>query len=178
MEKGRKFVMEETFKLRPVEQEDSHFLHRLFNDQEVVKFWFVEPFYSVQKIKNIVEESLKDRENRRFIFQNDKEKLGYITLYNIEEVHGKAEFAIMIDPIQQGKGYAKIATKLAIDYAFRVLNLRKLYLIVDATNVIARKVYEKMGFEEEAVLKEEYFVDGEYHDAVHMSIFQRDYFKK
>ncbi|MEJ8777543.1 GNAT family N-acetyltransferase [Pseudogracilibacillus sp. ICA-222130] len=170
--------MEETFKLRPVEQEDSHFLHRLFNDQEVVKFWFVEPFYSVQKIKNIVEESLKDRENRRFIFQNDKEKLGYITLYNIEEVHGKAEFAIMIDPIQQGKGYAKIATKLAIDYAFRVLNLRKLYLIVDATNIIARKVYEKMGFVEEAVLKEEYFVDGEYHDAIHMSIFQRDYFKK
>ena len=133
---------------------------------------------AIEKIKNIVEESIKDRENRRFIFQNDKEKLGYITLYNIEEVHGKAEFAIMIDPAQQGKGYAKVATKLAIDYAFRVLNLRKLYLIVDATNTIARKVYEKMGFEEEAVLKEEYFVEGEYHDAVHMSIFQRDYFKK
>lgn len=34
-------------------------------------------------------------------------------------------------PEQQGRGYAKAATRLAINYAFRMLNLYKLYLLVD-----------------------------------------------
>ena len=46
-------------------------------------------------------------------------------------VHRRAEFQIIISPEFQGKGLASKAAKLAMDYGFTVLNLYKLYLIVD-----------------------------------------------
>ena len=38
------------------------------------------------------------------------------------------------------------ATRLAMDYAFSVLNMHKLYLVVDKENEKAVHVYKKVGF--------------------------------
>ncbi len=51
----------------------------------------------------------------------------------INHVHRRAEFQIIISQYQ-GKGLATRAAKLAMDYGFTVLNLYKLYLIVDKEN--------------------------------------------
>jgi diamine N-acetyltransferase len=78
----------------------------------------------------------------------------------------------MIAPEQQGRGYARAATRLGINYAFRVLNLYKLYLLVDVDNARAIRIYDDAGFQREGVLIDEYFSDGRYHDAVRMCLFQ------
>ena len=49
-----------------------------------------------------------------------------------------------------------------MDYAFTVLNLYKLYLVVDTENKKAIHVYKKLGFEVEGELKHEFFSNGEY----------------
>lgn len=67
------------------------------------------------------------------------------------------------------------ATRLAIDYAFMVLNLHKLYLVVDVKNEKAIHIYEKCGFHREGELVEEFFSNGVYHNALRMCAFQRDY---
>lgn len=167
--------MSKDLTLRTVEESDIEFLHRLYNDPNVMLYWFEEAYYSKEKIRTNLEKYLEDENSRRFILHNGTEQLGFIALYDIDYTHRKAEFAIMIDPKQQGKGYAIPATKLAMDYAFRTLNLNKLYLIVDKENEIAMKVYEKVGFQKEAVLKDEYFVNGSYHSIVYMSCFQANY---
>ncbi|WP_141715795.1 GNAT family N-acetyltransferase, partial [Burkholderia ubonensis] len=69
-------------------------------------------------------------------------------------------------------------TRLAVEYAFKVLNLRKLYLIVDTSNAAAIHVYEKCGFRREAELIEEFFGNGAYHNAYRMCQFQSDYFER
>ncbi|MEN9658862.1 MAG: hypothetical protein RL571_2327 [Pseudomonadota bacterium] len=84
----------------------------------------------------------------------------------------------MIAPDQQGKGYATQATLLAANYAFSVLNLRKLYLVVDVSNLAAVHIYEKCGFVKEAELVEEYFSSGSYHNVFRMRLFQHDFFAK
>ena len=62
-----------------------------------------------------------------------------VELVEIDHLHRRAEFAIMISPAHQGRGYARPATSLAIAYAFRVLNLYKLFLLVDVDNAAAAK---------------------------------------
>ena len=62
-----------------------------------------------------------------------------------------------------------------MDYAFTVLNLYKLYLIVDTENKKAIHVYTKLGFEVEGELKHEFFSNGEYRNALRMCRFQNDY---
>jgi len=70
------------------------------------------------------------------------------------------------------------AAKLAMDYGFSVLNLYKLYLIVDQENEKAIHIYTKLGFEIEGVLKHEFFINGEYRNTIRMCIFQHQYLER
>jgi len=101
--------------------------------------------------------------------------VGLVELVEINHIHRRAEFQIIIAPAHQGKGYAKAGTYLAIEYAFTVHNLYKLFLVVDSDNAAALAVYRKLGFQEEGTLRHEFFVNGEYKDAIRMAIFQPDF---
>ncbi len=59
-----------------------------------------------------------------------------------------------------------------MDYGFSVLNLYKLYLIVDKENAKAIHIYGKLGFNVEGELIDEFFVSGEYRTVLRMCIFQ------
>ena len=74
--------------------------------------------------------------------------------------------------------HAAKAVLLVMDYAFTVLNLYKLYLVVDTENKKAIHVYKKLGFEVEGELKHEFFSNGEYRNALRMCTFQTDYLMK
>lgn len=88
----------------------------------------------------------------------DGEKAGLVELVEINHVHRRAEFQIIISPEYQGKGLATRAAKLAMDYGFTVLNLYKLYLIVDKENEKAIHIYRKLGFTVEGELMHEFFI--------------------
>ena len=105
-------------------------------------------------------------------------KVGLVELVEIDYVHRRAEFQIIIAPAHQGLGYAAKAVLLVMDYAFTVLNLYKLYLVVDTENKKAIHVYKKLGFEVEGELKHEFFSNGEYRNALRMCTFQTDYLMK
>lgn len=170
--------MQKEITLRTYEQEDINFVHRLVNDKNIMSYWFEEAYQSRASLEEIFQKG-KDRDDvRSFIITDGKEQIGFVQLLFIDLIHRKAEFAIMIDPKQQGNGYASKATELAIDYAFRTLNLHKLYLLVDETNEKAIHIYKKYGFKADAVLREEFFVNGTYRNAVIMNMFQRDYLGK
>ncbi len=96
-------------------------------------------------------------------------------LVEINHVHRRAEFQIIISPDYQGKGLATCAAKLAMDYGFMVLNLYKLYLIVDKENEKAIHIYRKLGFMVEGELIHEFFINGEYRNTIRMCLFQHQY---
>ena len=115
-------------------------------------------------------------ELRRFIIEaDDQTRVGLVELVEINYIHRRAEFQIIIAPGNQGSGYAKPATLAALDYAFRVLNLHKVYLLVSEKNEIAIRVYEDCGIQNEACLVDEFFVDGGYEDAIRMYRLQSSY---
>ncbi|MEI3606147.1 GNAT family N-acetyltransferase [Pseudogracilibacillus sp. SE30717A] len=167
--------MTKQLRLRAFEEDDNIFLHRLVNDPEIMSYWFEEAYYSKTRLSEIFQKKQQDSTVRSFILTDGEKPLGLIQLYDIDFVHRHAEYAIMIDPEAQGNGYATIATNLASDYAFKVLNLHKLYLYVDEINEKAIHIYEKCGYKRVATLEEEFFVNGAYHNAVLMNIFQRNY---
>lgn len=170
--------MTNNLQLRTVEKDDLKFIHEMFNNEKMTNFWFIEPTASLYELEQNFEKSYDSQTKREFILTDGENRLGFIAFYDLDLRNRNAEFAIMIHPDAQGNGYALPATKLAIDYAFRQLNLHKLYLIVARPNEHARRTYEKAGFKEEGVFKEEFFIDGTYHDGIYMGIFQQDYFSK
>ncbi|ALN56786.1 spermidine N1-acetyltransferase [Lysobacter enzymogenes] len=159
--------------LRPLERGDLHFIHVLNNNRSVMGYWFEEPYESFVELEELYRKHIHDQSERRFIIQDGAmERIGLVELVEIDHLHRRAEFLIMISPEHQRRGHARLATRLAINYAFRVLNLYKLYLLVDVDNTRAIRIYEDAGFQREGVLVDEFFTDGRYHDVVRMCLFQ------
>ena len=77
--------------------------------------------------------------------------------------------------IFNGEIYDHQEHRAALDYAFGVLNLHKVYLVVDVDNARAVRAYERTGFVVEGELREEYFASGRYHDAYRMAVLQREH---
>ncbi|MBN3807062.1 spermidine N1-acetyltransferase [Paraburkholderia sp. Ac-20336] len=164
--------------LRPLERTDLRFVHDVNNDAKIMRYWFEEPYETFSELSQLYDEHVHDLRERRFVaIDNKGATVGLVELIELDYIHRRGEFQIIIAPHAQGRGYASVATRLAIDYAFSVLNMRKLYLIVDKSNAAAIHVYEKCGFRHEAELIEEFFSNGQYHNALRMCLFQADFFK-
>jgi len=164
--------------LRPLERTDLRFVHEVNNDAKIMRYWFEEPYETFSELTQLYDEHVHDLRERRFVaIDNKGATVGLVELIELDYIHRRGEFQIIIAPHAQGRGYASIATRLAIDYAFSVLNMRKLYLIVDKSNTAAIHVYEKCGFRHEAELIEEFFGNGRYHNALRMCLFQADFFQ-
>lgn len=162
--------------LRPLEKDDLRFVHRLDNNSSVMHYWFEEPYEAYVELLDLYDKHIHNQNERRFIIEAGGVRVGLVELVEINYIHRRAEFQIVVDPEHEGQGYAKQATLLAMRYAFSTLNLFKLYLIVDVQNRKAIHIYEQMGFIKEGDLLKEFFVDGHYHDAIRMCTFQDQFF--
>ena len=66
---------------------------------------------------------------------------------NVNHIFRKAELGIFVGEKEYwGKGYGTEATELLLDFAFNILNLNSIMLIVNSFNERAIKSYEKCGF--------------------------------
>ena len=101
------------------------------------------------------------------------EPIGYTEIYNIEAASGCAEFGIAVaDPANRRRGYGSEATRLALDYCWNDLNLRRLSLRVVGDNLAALNMYAKAGFETEGLLRQGAYVDGAYRDVTLMAVLR------
>ncbi len=163
-------------RLRALERDDLSFVHHLNNDRQVMAYWFEEPYEAFVELEELYDKHIHDQSERRFIAENrDGEAVGLVELVEITHIHRRAEFQIIVDPIHQGKGYAREVMSQAVNYAFKVLNIHKLYLVVAVDNGRAIKLYRDFGFVEEGRLVQEFFTNGYYRDAIRMYMLQSDY---
>ncbi len=100
--------------------------------------------------------------------------IGHVGLYCLDQRVRKAEFGIAIEESQWGKGFGRQAASAALEFGFNELNLNKIDLKVLSTNLRAITLYERMGFRNDGVLREEQFRDGQYVDLLIMSILRRE----
>jgi len=168
-------IMKKRLQLHPLEKEDLSFVYEMHVNPEVSNFWCQEPFTTMTKMEKAYLASQESDTLREFILMEKNQRLGFLGLYNINYRHRHAEFAIMIHPSHQGKGYAEKASRLLIEYSFNQLNLHKLYLDVVKHNEKAIHIYQKIGFETEGELKQQYFIDGQYYDSYQMGLLRKDY---
>ena len=172
-------------RLRPLERGDLYFVHRLDNNANVMRYWFEEPYETFAELTHLYDEHIRDQRERRFVIEYGPDEggkrnniAGLVELVEIDHIHRRAEYQIIVAPDHQGKGIATRATELALEYGFSVLNLYKIYLIVDVENAGARHVYEKIRFQAGGTLRHEFFINGQYRDVTRMCLFQHEYLQR
>lgn len=85
--------------------------------------------------------------------------VGIIGLLNIKDGHAEY-YVTMGEKEYKGKGVAKDATKLLLEYAFSELGLEEVYLYTEEENVVAQRLFEKCGFEKQGLYKDSAFNRG------------------
>lgn len=167
-----------SLKIRALEETDLDFVHHLNNEYSIMSYWFEEPYQSLSELQSLYKKHLLDESERRFIIENDSERIGVVELVEIDFIHSNCEIQIIVDEGYGGKGYASQAFKMAIDYAFLVLNLHKIYLFVDVTNEKAVHIYQKQNFKIEGTLQEHFYTRGKYNDCHVMGLLKDDWIKQ
>lgn len=82
--------------------------------------------------------------------------VGLIGLLSIDKKNSKAEYYITIgEDKYKGKGIAKLASEILLEYAFEKLQINKVYLFTETENIKAQKLFKKIGFKKEGLLKED-----------------------
>ncbi|EKU96306.1 acetyltransferase, ribosomal protein N-acetylase [Leptolyngbya sp. PCC 7375] len=169
--------MPEQLILRALEKTDLEFIHKLNNNRNIMAYWFEEPYESFDELEDLYKKHIHDNTERRFIAEDsDGNSIGLVELLEIDYIHRTSEFAIIISPGYQGKGFARSLIAQALDYAFSILNLNKVYLLVAVENEKAIHLYDQSGFTEEGRLIQEVFTGGKYRDVIRMYILQGKFF--
>lgn len=110
------------------------------------------------------------------IRENNKH-IGNIKIAKIHSYHRTGEYGILMgDKMELGKGYAKEASIAIINHVFSKLHLEKVNLGVIEENKTAVKLYEKLGFKVEGVLRKNYFhiKSGLFFDELRMGLLKTE----
>lgn len=101
--------------------------------------------------------------------------VGEVVLNEWRPEDDACNFRILIGPEGRDRGIGSEATRLVIDHAFRTTNLNRIGLEVYAFNPRAQRSYEKAGFVVEGRQRKAFRFDGEYIDAIIMSILRSEW---
>lgn len=145
---------------------------RWVNDKEVVgDFAGFDRVISREEEESFLEELINSEKDSVFaIHEPNSQYIGNIGLHDIGYGNKSGRLAIIIGEKEYwGKGYAQQAIKNILSIAFNKLGLRKVWLKCLDFDEKVKHLYEKCGFKEEEVLKNEYFLRERHFDMIRMS---------
>lgn len=169
------------FKLRPIRRDDFPHFMEWVNDPEVtITLNLLRPIAEGRELE-FLERALTNDNTRDVFFAFDGPDgtyAGNIGLHGIDWISRKAELGIVIGRKDLwGKGIGALAIKAALAYAFNDINLQKVYLRVFDHNERGIKLYKRLGFIQEGIMRRDAFKDGVYHDTIFMSILKEEWQK-
>ena len=177
------FIEGETIDLVAINSKWANLLCKWKNDPKVRRYSRNNWPRTLEEVKKGYEPP-PDRHMREFIVftiyhKEAKQPIGRVGFSRIDWVSRNANiFALIGEPEYWGKGIAGEASRLVINYGFTELNFHKIFAGVFTPNKRSLRAAEKLGFEKEAIIKEEMYIDGQYHDVHRFALFKRDWKKK
>lgn len=165
-------------RLRAIEFEDLPKLVAWRNHAEVRKYFFEYEPLSLRMQQRWYEAFLNRTDEKYWIAEgiDTAEPIGTIGLLHIDFRNRHAELArvLVADPQTRRGGVGREMCTLALQYAFKHLNLRKVYLEVFADNAAAIGLYQSLGFVIEGQRRNHVYSNGRFEDVLIMALFSAD----
>ena len=166
-------------RLRPFEERDLDHVMEWVNDPEVTRTLLVGRYPMTRTMEKAwLDERLKGSTTEvSFVIESRAgEYLGGIGYFHILQLERHAELGLVIGrKTEWGKGYAREAMSLFVDYGFEQLNFNLIYLTVLPHNSRAHTIYTSLGFREEGRLRQRIYRDGVYFDLLSLSILREEW---
>jgi [ribosomal protein S5]-alanine N-acetyltransferase len=164
--------------LRPLARSDAGNLVVWVNDEEVTGHLLLRRPVSLEAEEAFIDGLARSQEDLvvGIALRKSDRLIGVAGLHRIDWVNRHASFGIFIgDKSEWGKGFGTEATRLMAGVAFDALNLNRVWLHVFQDNCAGIKAYQKVGFRQEGVLRDDTFRKGRYHDTIVMGLLRREW---
>ncbi len=135
--------------LRPITEEDTGLILKWRNSERVSNNFIFSEKLSAEMHKKWLEEKVNEHLVEQFIIIEKKshKPIGSVYFRDIDKTKKEAEYGIFIgEDFALGQGYGNETAQLALEYAFKEMELNRIFLRVFADNEPAIKSYENAGF--------------------------------
>lgn len=166
--------------LRALEAEDWEYGYRWINNPKTTHYLPIHRPYSALKERAWYEKHAAGDSETEYQFgivlTEDDHYIGNTSLFDVNWRNRQAEVGILIgEEDDRGKGYGSEALRLLLAFAFDHLGLHRVWLRVFAENDRAIKAYQRTGFKQEGVTRDDEFYDGAFHDTFVMSVLEHEF---
>lgn len=175
------FIKGDKLDLLPINLENIDLYFKWINHQDVRMFSRNEIPVSKANLKKWFEpkEGVLTSIGFEVWHKKDQKTIGIGGLNHIEYIPGKANMWLEIgEPQYWNRGLATESVKLILDYAFKEINLHKIFAGIFVPNVASWKCAEKVGFKLEGIMKNNVYVKGKHYDTKKYAMFKDDWLKK
>jgi UDP-4-amino-4,6-dideoxy-N-acetyl-beta-L-altrosamine N-acetyltransferase len=172
------FLIGSTTYLRPLEREDAAIILPWVNDPEVTRHLLLHRPINLRAEEDYIDRLYQSEQDvyLGIAIRKDDRLIGGCALHRIDAKNRSTSFGIFLgDKDSWGRGHGTEATRLLVGYAFETLNLNRVWLHVFEDNAGAIRCYEKVGFQREGLLRQDYFRAGRYWNTVVMGILREEW---
>ncbi len=167
-----------TVYLRLLSQDDLKDRVSWINDEENVQTLLFDWPTSYEKTLKWYNNAIMDSSRLHFsiVDTETSELIGMTGLLNIDRINHHAQFYITIgNKKYRGKRLPDEAIPLVLEYGFSELELKKVYLYTLPNNERGRHVYERNGFKQDGILRQQVFCRGKQQDLYVHSILKTEF---
>ncbi|MFX1419615.1 MAG: GNAT family N-acetyltransferase [Promethearchaeota archaeon] len=168
--------------LRKISKDDAEFVFKSLNDNVTTTYLSLGPIKTIEHSKRLIKGYLKYWDNHlqfNYIIEVqglhgiEKEKIGSVSLWNVNWQHSRSQIGIWIIPSYWGKGLGEMVLNLIKNIAFNHLNLNRLEAYVAKANDRSINLFKKCDFQKEGILHQYLKFKGTYHDALIMACLKK-----
>jgi RimJ/RimL family protein N-acetyltransferase len=166
--------------LRPLEREDAKQCAAWFNDPDIIRTLLAYRPVNLRAEEEFIDKALQSEHELvlGIALQGSEHLIGGTGLHRMDFRNRHAGFGITIGEKEEwGKGYGTEAARLMVAHAFETLNLNRVWLHVYEYNQRGIRVYERIGFQKEGVLRQDTYREGRYWDTIVMGILKSEFTK-
>lgn len=118
----------------------------------------------------------KDAQHFIVVELKGNEPVGLVGLSSIDRRNASSEIQVVMGEVDRwGNGYCTDALNLLVKYAFRVLNLHRIYAKVPELCEELLRCFDECGFNMEGRLRHDHFSMGEWRDTLIMAILVHEF---
>jgi RimJ/RimL family protein N-acetyltransferase len=163
--------------LRPMSADDAEAFFASLADDESTRLTGTHQSFTFEQIQQWAasRQATDDRLDLSIFDRETDEWVGELAITDWDADNHSCSFRIAIGPNGRNRGLGSEAIRLIVDYVFEHLPINRIGLEVFAFNPRAIHVYERCGFTREGVIRSALYWDGEYHDAISMSILREEW---
>ena len=155
--------------------EEKEMIRTWRNSDNIRKWMYADHLISAEEHDKFIAK-LKENSDKFCWLVKDKdgECVGVIAIDKVNFKNKSVYFGIYVNPYLKRLGFGRFLGEAAIKFVFDIVGLHTLKLEVIESNIIALKLYMRLGFKEEGRLKEFIYKDGKWKDAIIMGITNKE----